>query len=224
MAFTPKSWVNGSATNGKLDAAAMIDLETRLSNYSDSVAVAPKNPFRPAGSLYETIPRQSGVIVSIANTLIVNQRLNLFAINIATIETITSISFMTSGATALAGGAHQIFGLYDDSAGTSSGTAYALLRGTSDATNAAWGQSTVKTLNLTSTYTTTRTGAFYIGILLDATTLPTLQGVSASPAALTVLSPSISNHTTATNLTARPNPAGALAAGGDSLLLWGYIS
>lgn len=33
MTFTPKSWQNGAVANGRLDAAAMTDIETRLSDY-----------------------------------------------------------------------------------------------------------------------------------------------------------------------------------------------
>lgn len=38
--FTPKTWENTPATTTSLSAAALIDLELRLSNYTDSVAAA----------------------------------------------------------------------------------------------------------------------------------------------------------------------------------------
>lgn len=35
MTFTPKTWQDGATANGRLNAAAMIDLETRVTAYSD---------------------------------------------------------------------------------------------------------------------------------------------------------------------------------------------
>lgn len=35
MTFTEKAWANGAVANGRLDAAAMIDIEDRLSLYSE---------------------------------------------------------------------------------------------------------------------------------------------------------------------------------------------
>lgn len=40
MPFTPKAWANGSGGGTKLNAAALIDLETRLSDYTDTQAAA----------------------------------------------------------------------------------------------------------------------------------------------------------------------------------------
>lgn len=36
MAFTPKSWVNGTGANSLVDGPNLIDLETRVSGYTDT--------------------------------------------------------------------------------------------------------------------------------------------------------------------------------------------
>lgn len=134
--------------------------------------------------------------------------------------TITSITF-ASGSTALAVGTHQIFGLYDDDLGTSSGTARALLRGTSDDTSTAWAASTAKTLNLTSTYTTTRSGFYYLGLLVAASTPPNIISQNASNAVIGALGSIPGGNTTNTGLTALPNPAAAPTLGSP---IYGNVS
>ena len=147
--------------------------------------------------------------------IVSSQRLSMQAIWLPKGLVIASISFM-SNATALATGVNQLFGLYDDSSGTSSGTPRALLRGSNDDTSTAWAANTLKTLTLTSTYTTTRAGQFYLGILVNATTMPTLVSQNLSSAAVAALVP-ISYGTSNTGVTSLPNPANALSAAGRSV-------
>ena len=84
--------------------------------------------------------------------------------------TITTISFV-SGATAAGTPTNQWFALCD-----SSRTA---LRVTANDTTTAWGTSTVKSLNLTSTFTTTYSGLHYLACCVTATTVPTFRGANA---------------------------------------------
>jgi hypothetical protein len=54
----------------------------------------------------------------------------------------------------------------------------ALLRQTADQESAAWAANTVKTLALSSPYTVPTTGVYYASIMVNATTVPTLSGVT----------------------------------------------
>lgn len=215
MPFTVRDWVDGEPVT----AAKLEDLEARVAAYADSISGAPaKNPFRPAGSLYETFNRVEAANVIAATATLSTGVLALSAINIPTFETITSISYM-SGSQALSAGTHQFFGLYDDDQGTSSGTPYALLRGSTDDTSTAWGTTTIKTLNLTSQYVMTRKGGFYLGILIVATTPPNLQGSTATSAAAYAIAP-VPGWSTAAGLTALPNPAVFSSAANRSHWAW----
>lgn len=173
-----------------------------------------RSGLRPTGALYETYPRQFGA----ANrAVLVTQRLLLQAIDLPNGLLITSITFV-SGTTQLSGGNHQIFGIYDDASGSSSGTARALLRGTSDDTSTAWAASSAKTLGLTSTYTTTRSGLFYLGCLIDAT-VPSLVGLVTLT--LDGLAPVLGGNAN-TGQTSLPNPASAPTGVGETI--YAYVS
>jgi hypothetical protein len=110
--------------------------------------------------------------------------------------TITSITFY-SAATPASTPTHQIFGLYD-AAGN-------LLRATSDDTSTSWAMTTAKTLNLTSPFTTTYTGIYYLAILVVAGTVPSLvvTAQSANAIYVTALAPSVYGCG-ATGVTAMP--------------------
>lgn len=150
------------------------------------------------------------------NALLVSQRLHLAPIWLPSGITVTSISFM-SVSTALATGNHQIFGLYDNDAGSiAGGVARALLRGTTDDTSTAWAANSTKTLNLTSTYVTPTTGRYYVGILVDATTVPTIASTNAVGNAASGAAPSLGGPSS-TTVTALPNPAAAISAAATTI-------
>lgn len=81
-------------------------------------------------------------------------------------KTVTSIS-VRSSSTALVTGSNQWFCLVRRSD-------LAVLGKTTDDTTAAWGTNTVKTLNLSTPYTATADVAVYLGVLIVAVTMPTL--------------------------------------------------
>jgi hypothetical protein len=85
--------------------------------------------------------------------------------------TITTISFV-SGVTAAGTPTNQWFALCDSSR--------TVLRVTANDTTAAWNASTVKSLNLTSTYTTTYSGLHYLACCVTATTVPSFRGANAT--------------------------------------------
>jgi hypothetical protein len=92
-------------------------------------------------------------------------------------DIITNIS-VRSGATAANTPTNYWFALYDDSATP------ALLAQTADQTSTAWAANTTKTLALATVQTIPRTGIYWVGIMVTATTPPTLLGTVAAPAIL----------------------------------------
>lgn len=170
----------------------------------------------PTGAIAETNSRYTLT----ATATLLSQRLHMVAIWLPNNTIITSITFF-SNSIALVGGNHQLFGIYDDTLGSSSGTARALLRGSNDDTSTAWAATTAKTLNLTSTYTTTRAGQFYLGILVDAGTVPNLCSV-ASIVSIINTTPPILGGTSNTGQTSLPNPASALSIG--NVIPYAYVS
>lgn len=79
---------------------------------------------------------------------------------------VNTITFL-SGTTALATGTNQWFALYD--------TSRAKLAVTADDTSTAWGTNTFKTLTLSATYTPSVDTAVYVGVMVAATTVPSLR-------------------------------------------------
>ncbi|HEV8420383.1 MAG TPA: hypothetical protein VGR13_03400 [Actinomycetota bacterium] len=153
----------------------------------------------PTGAIAATIMPRGTFVSANINTLL-SQQLYMAAIWLPSNRVITSIS-VVSGTTALATGVNQLFGLYDSSRN--------LLRGSNDDTSTAWAANTVKTLNLTSTYTTTVAGFFYLGILVNATTVPSLKGLADAAGGIHSLAP-ILHGTSTGSITALPNPAAAI--------------
>lgn len=93
-------------------------------------------------------------------------------------DTITNVSFR-SGATAAGTPTAWWFALYDTS------STPALLYQTADQTTTAWAANTTKTLALSTAYTVTTTGVHWVGIMVTATTPPTLLGCVGAPAIVT---------------------------------------
>jgi len=93
-------------------------------------------------------------------------------------DVITNIS-VRSGATAAGTPTNYWLALYSDAATP------ALLAQTADQTTTAWAANTTKTLALSSPYTVLRTGVYWVGIMVTATTPPTLLGNVAAPAIVT---------------------------------------
>jgi hypothetical protein len=168
--------------------------------------------FGPTGALAETYDRNWVAEVNVA--ALSTGRLTLQAIWLTAGMVLSSITF-ASATTALATGTNQRFSLYDVNR--------MLLAQTSDDTSTAWAANTTKTLNLTSRYTVPYTGLYYLGIMVAATTVPTLKGHTAFTASqIHGLTPVI-NGTSSTGLTtALANPAAAVTVGTTSV--WGAVS
>lgn len=162
----------------------------------------------PTGITYQNFDRQMTVSLALTNAL-TSASLRMAAIWLPQGFTVTSISFM-SGSTALVTSGvdpHFWVALYDSS--------LALLRQSTDQTSATWAANTLKTTNLSSTFTTTYGGVHYLGLLVKAGSTGTQPTLTVSNMANTQLIglPPITHGTSSTGLTATaPNPAAALTA------------
>ena len=191
------------------DAASRLAVTTTagqvlVKDSATSTGVAWASPWEgalaPTGALAETYPRWMGSGNSVTLS---SGRLMLQAIYLPQNITLTSIS-IRSGATALASGSNQWFALYN--------SALDLLMQTDDDTSIAWAAGTVKTLNLTSTYTTTSAGLYYIGILIVASTMPTIMRLSSTNSNLNNLDPKLNGNSTTGLTGAAPDPAAAISS------------
>lgn len=124
---------------------------------------------RPSGAVAESVPRAWATMGNVA--LLSTGRVTMVGIEIDAGQLITSITFV-SGTTALSAGTHQWFALCNSSR--------VQLRATSDDTSTAWANNAPKTLNLSSTFTTTYTGMYYVAIMVTASTVPTLSATTTS--------------------------------------------
>lgn len=123
---------------------------------------ASRHGLRRTGSLAETINRH--ILANAA--VLASGRISVVAIDLPLGLLIASITFV-SGTTAANGPQNQWFFIADSS--------LAIQRLTADDTVNAWGANSEKTLNLTSTYTTTSAGLHYLGIMVRASVaVPTL--------------------------------------------------
>ncbi|MFB6809415.1 hypothetical protein [Streptomyces sp. NPDC056387] len=93
-------------------------------------------------------------------------------------DVITTVS-VRSGATAAGTPTNYWVALYDSSATP------ALLAQSADQTSTAWAANTTKSLALSAPVTISRSGIYWVGIMVTATTPPTLLGACAAPAIVT---------------------------------------
>lgn len=179
-------------------------LGTRPSTATDITTVRDVNDHVdwqiPTGYYRATLPgRLTG---SAGLTPLSSGRLTLVGIYLRAGETVTKIAFM-SGTTAGATLTNQWFSLHDSSR--------ALLGQTTNDTTTAWAANTLKSLNMSSSYAVTTSGFYYLGIMVAATTVPTLAGFSGISQVLG-LAPILSGSSTTGLTTTAPNPAAALTA------------
>lgn len=165
-----------------------------------------------SGALAETFDRN---LCDEVNTSVLSSgRLSGAAIWLEAGMTISSISFH-SATTAAGTPTNQLFGLFDSSRN--------LLQSSVNDTTTAWAANSLKTLALTSTFTTTYSGLYYLGIMVTAATVPTLKGNTAKVGGqLQAQAPSMGG-TSNTGLTTAL-PATANAFGTVTTSFWGCVS
>ena len=186
--------------------------ESGWRNTSNNVTPLLNNKYVLSGALYETMDRN---LCDEVNTAALSTgRLSLQAIYIPAGITVNSISFW-SATTAGATLTNQLFGLYDINLN--------LLRSSVNDGATAWAANAKKTLALTSSFTTTYSGLYYLGIMVAATTVPTLKGNTAKTGGqLNAAAPSMGGTSSTGLTTTLPSPAAA--PGTVTTSFWGCVS
>lgn len=144
----------------------------------------------PAGVFRENMPRYrcTSNNTAVATAVMLSTPLPLIAGDLVT--NLTFRSATTAGATLTA----WWFALYDDSATP------ALLAQTADQVDAAWAANTVKTLALATAQTITRTGVYWAAIMVAASTVPTLYGVTLHSSAAVISGQKVLAQTSGSSL------------------------
>lgn len=170
---------------------------------------------RPAlgvsGAKAETIPRI--LCTETSSAILTSGTLRLDAIWLAAGTVVNSISYF-SGTTAAGTPTNQIFALY--------GRRWNLLAQTNNDTTTAWAANSIKTLNLTTPYTIPVSDLYYLGILVTATTVPSLktQGLATT---ISQLPPSLKGNSNTGLTTTLPDPCAAIPAGSTNAS-WACVS
>lgn len=178
--------------------------------YPATITIDPWNVYGATGTVAETIPRSIGgtnVAALTSGTLL------LMAVYLRAGQRVANISFC-SGTTAAGTPTNQFFALYDINRN--------LLAQSANATTAAWAANTIKTLAMTASYTATTTGLYYVGVMVSATTVPSLAGLAANNAAFHAAAPILVGNSTTGLTTTLPNPAAAITAGANKV--WAGIT
>ena len=165
----------------------------------------------PTGALAQTFDRRGATL---GNQTINSGRLYLSAIYLHAGTVVTSATYL-SGSTQLSVGTNQWFALYN--------SAYGRLAVTGDDTSTAWSANATKTLSFSSPYTTTYTGLHYVGLMVAASTPPTLNGYVTTNA-VNGLAPVLSGamDTGLTNPASAPSTATLAQATGTTF--YAYVS
>ena len=165
------------------------------------------------GTIAETLPR---ILCSEANlSILTSGTLHLVAIFLRAGQKINNISFF-SATTASGTPTNGFFALFDSSARS-------LLAQTANFTTEAWTANSIKTKPTTATYTVPSTGLYYVGIMITATTVPTLKGLTTKAGSqLAGTAPILHGQSTAGLTTSLPNPAGAISV--STSAVWAAVS
>ena len=168
---------------------------------------------RPTGALAETLPRF--FFSSTNSSALTSGTLKLTGIELYAGQTVTSITY-ASGSTAANGPTNQFFGLYS--------SALAKLAESANDTTTAWGANANKTLAMSTPYTVTASGLFYLAIMVTATVaVPTLvcqQGGLSQPYNV---APIINGNSTTGLTTSIPATAAALS-GAHNTIPYAYVT
>lgn len=164
-----------------------------------------------SGALAETINRN---IAGVNLAALTSGTLFMQAIWLRKGQKVTNISVCT-GTTAGATITNQFFALYDGSRN--------LLAQSANGTTGALAANTVYTKGMTTPYTIPADGLYYIGVMVSATTVPSLTGITAaSNAALRGAAPILCGTSNTGLTTALPSAANAITATVNSI--WAAVS
>lgn len=163
----------------------------------------------PTGEKRASVPRTAPMVGSLA--ALASGRLQLVAVWYNAGDVVNGITF-TAGTTAAVSPTNQWFSLYK-------GTDRQLLAVTTDDTTTAWAGSASKRLALTTPYTIPAAGWYYHGIVVVASTVPTLMGVTTVGSVLQV-EPRLAGPANSGLTDPASAPANAGAPGTSSALPW----
>lgn len=187
-------------------------------NLNGGILTSP-NALKPTEAQYETISRAQSLASQAALT---SERLFLSSIWLPESITVSSIYFSTGG-TAAVKPTHYWFALFDN--------ARKALAFTADQTTAAWGSTAGKKLAIAtiasgaaSSFTTTYTGFYYLGIMVAAETVPTIEGVSPGNVAIAEVAPILCGNSTTAQTTVPAFPFTAASITFINSLLYGFVA
>ena len=176
---------------------------------------APLRADLPTAALAQTHPRAGVTISNLPGTL-VSGRQSFCAIYLSAGMVISTIT-VCSGTTAAGTPTAQWFSLYDANRNK--------LAVTADDTTTAWGSNSYKTLTLSSPYTVPTSGIYYIGVMVAASTVPTMAGFLASTLVINLPPILCGADTTNTGLTTPATaPATAATLTGSSNYFYAYVA
>lgn len=186
------------------ESLALLGHDTRSTVHTDAL--------RRTGALAETFPRQGASLANIGP--LTSQRMHLTAIYLTAGITVTNITFHAA-TTPLGVGVNQWFALYS--------SAFAKLGVTSDDTSTAWSANTEKTLALSVAYPVVTSGLYYLGIMVNAGTVPTLAGASVllNPNFQT---PKLTVNSDASLTDPASAPVTAASSSGSNGAAWAWVS
>lgn len=188
------------------DRMAIFQKNTGVHFNNGWVQIDDDDDVSPSAALFETFSRENAdanLSVLATGTLV------LQAIFLPYNAVVSSISCV-SAATAAGTPTNQWFALYDQNLNK--------LAVTADDTSTAWGADAAKTLTISGGFTTTYAGLHYLGVMVKATTVPTLAG-QATRASITGLAPKTCGSSTSglTNPASAPTIAAAITAAAASI-------
>lgn len=210
MAYTPKDWRDDPDHTTPLNAAALEDLETRVTDYTENYLTLA----RPTGTITESCSRVNGPVTSPGASLN-SGALCLVGGGLVIPAGVTpsSITF-TSGGTPATTPTNQWFCLVRRSD-------LVIVAVTADDGTTAWGGNTRKTLNL-SAWTPSVLTPVYAGVLVVAATVPSLHGLNLNSMASTLrsLAPVLAGQSSS-GLTS-PLPVGTVVASPTNQAVFPY--
>lgn len=141
--------------------------------------VTPSDPSKPDDALAQTLPRIGTSIANLGSAL-ASGTLCVWAVELFANQTVSAATFL-SGTTALASATHQWAILLD-------GDRQALAVSADDTTGA-WAANAPKTFSYAEPYRVTTSGLYYVGLMVAATTVPSLLGIADAQTAVSALPP-----------------------------------
>lgn len=188
----------------KVDAGARVVAPDVQAAVAELAPEPSANWTLPAGAKAQTMPRNQ-VLNELSAATLASGRLLLAGLYLQVGQVITDVTFC-SGGTAMGTPTNQWFSLWDGNRNK--------LGVTNDDGATAWATNSFKTLTLTAPHTVAAPGIHYVGIVVIATTVPTLRGVDLGIGALANLAPAVcgTSNTGLTTPASAPAQADPLAA------------